>query len=124
MNALVAADSVLVPLQCEYYAMEGLGHLLKTVRAIQKAYNPRLTIEGILLTMYDGRSNLSDQVEQEIRSHFQQKVFRAFIPRNITLAEAPSHGRPALLYNVGSKGAQAYLRLAKEVLSHDKKSVG
>ncbi len=123
MNALVAADSVLVPLQCEYYAMEGLGHLLKTVRAIQEAYNPRLTIEGILLTMYDGRSNLSDQVEQEIRSHFHQKVFRAFIPRNITLAEAPSHGRPALLYNIGSKGAQAYLKLAKEVLSHDKKSV-
>jgi chromosome partitioning protein len=124
MNALVAADSVLVPLQCEYYAMEGLGNLIKTVRAIQNAYNPQLTIEGILLTMHDGRSNLSDQVEQEIRRHFRQKVFRAFIPRNITLAEAPSHGRPALLYNIGSTGAQAYLRLAKEMLSHDQKSVG
>jgi chromosome partitioning protein len=124
INALVAADSVLVPLQCEYYAMEGLGHLLKTVRAIQHAHNPRLTIEGILLTMYDGRSNLSDQVEQEIRTHFNQKVFQSLIPRNITLAEAPSHGRPVLLYNIGSKGAQAYLRLAKEVLNHDKKSVG
>ena len=123
MNALVAADSVLVPLQCEYYALEGLGNLIKTVRAIQDAYNPRLTIEGILLTMHDGRSNLSDQVEQEIRHHFQNKVFRAFIPRNITLAEAPSHGRPALLYNIGSKGAQAYLQLAKEMLSHDQKSI-
>jgi chromosome partitioning protein len=124
MNALVAADSVLVPLQCEYYAMEGLGQLLKTVRAIQQAYNPRLAIEGILLTMHDARSNLSGQVEQQIRTHFQQKVFRSLIPRNVTLAEAPSHGRPVLLYNIGSKGAQAYLRLAKEVLSHDKKSVG
>jgi chromosome partitioning protein len=124
MNALVAADSVLVPLQCEYYAMEGLGNLLKTVRAIQQAHNPRLTIEGILLTMHDARSNLSGQVEQQIRTHFQQKVFRSLIPRNITLAEAPSHGRPVLLYNIGSKGAQAYLRLAKEVLNHDKKSVG
>ena len=103
--------------------MEGLGHLLKTVRAIQEAYNPQLTIEGILLTMHDARSNLSDQVEREIRRHFHEKVFRAFIPRNITLAEAPSYGRPVLLYNIGSKGAQAYLRLAKEVLSHDKKSV-
>lgn len=116
VNALTAADSVLVPVQCEYYAMEGLGQLLKTIKMIQQSFNPDLKVEGILLTMFDGRTSLSHQVLQEVRTNVHQRVFESIIPRNVTLAEAPSHGRPVLLYDIGSKGAQIYLDLAKELL--------
>ncbi|MBI5379117.1 MAG: ParA family protein [Nitrospirae bacterium] len=116
VNALTAADSVLIPVQCEYYAMEGLTLLLGTIRRVQETLNPRLEIEGILLTMYDGRNNLSTQVAQEVRAHFAQKVFDTVIPRNVALSEAPSYGKPILLYDIRSKGAQSYLQLAKEVI--------
>jgi chromosome partitioning protein len=124
INALTAATSVLVPVQCEYYAMEGLGRLLANVKRIQESLNATLELEGILLTMFDSRNSLSRQVAEEIRTHFSSKVFRTVIPRNITLAEAPSYGRPVLLYNVASTGAQAYLELAKEFLNHGEKSAG
>jgi chromosome partitioning protein len=120
INSLTAAHSVLIPLQCEYYAMEGLGQLLKTIRLIKQALNPRLEIEGILLTMFDGRNNLSHQVADEVRRHFKEKVFRTVIPRNIRLSEAPSHGKPVLLYDIHSKGAESYLNLAREILADGK----
>jgi chromosome partitioning protein len=116
VNALTAADSVLIPLQCEFYAMEGLSQLMNTIRLIQKELNPRLTLRGILLTMFDGRNNLSHQVSEEIRSHFGDQVFQAVIPRNVRLSEAPSHGLPVLLYDITSRGATAYLDLAKEII--------
>jgi chromosome partitioning protein len=118
VNSLTAAHSVLIPLQCEYYAMEGLGQLVKTIRLIKQSLNPRLEIEGILLTMFDGRNNLSHQVAQEIRTHFKDKVFETTIPRNIRLSEAPSHGKPVLLYDIHSKGAESYLNLAREILAN------
>jgi chromosome partitioning protein len=118
INSLTAAHSVLIPLQCEYYAMEGLSQLLKTIHLIKQALNPRLEIEGILLTMFDGRNNLSHQVAHEVRTHFKDKVFETVIPRNIRLSEAPSHGKPALLYDIHSKGAESYLNLAKEILAN------
>lgn len=121
INALVAASSVLIPVQCEYYAMEGLGHLMTTVKRIQESFNPALELEGIVLTMYDSRNSLSRQVSEEIREHFKSKVYRAVIPRNVTLAEAPSYGRPVMLYNAVSAGSQAYLQLAKECLGHGEK---
>ena len=116
VNALTAADSVLIPLQCEFYAMEGLSQLMKTIRLIQKQLNPELKVLGILLTMFDGRNNLSHQVSEEIRSHFGDQVFTSVIPRNVRLSEAPSHGLPVLLYDIASRGAQAYLELAKEII--------
>jgi len=116
VNALTAADSVLIPLQCEFYAMEGLSQLMNTVRLIQKELNPRLVVRGILLTMFDGRNNLSHQVSEEIRRHFQGQVFTSVIPRNVRLSEAPSHGLPVLLYDISSRGATAYLELAKEII--------
>jgi chromosome partitioning protein len=116
VNALAAARSVMIPVQCEYYAMEGLSRLLDTIRHLQSSVNPGLRIEGILLTMYDPRNNLSVQVASEVRSHFGELVFDAIVPRNVTLAEAPSHGRPVLLYQIASRGAQLYMQLAKEVL--------
>lgn len=116
VNALTAADSVLIPLQCEFYAMEGLSQLMNTIRLIQKELNPRLKLRGILLTMFDGRNNLSHQVSEEIRSHFGEQVFQAVIPRNVRLSEAPSHGLPVLLYDITSRGATAYLDLAKEII--------
>jgi chromosome partitioning protein len=116
INALTAADSVLVPLQCEYYAMEGLSQLTRTISLIQRQLNPSLDLCGILLTMFDGRNNLSHQVSKEIRSHFKDRVFRTVIPRNVRLSEAPSHGLPVLLYDISSRGAEAYLALAKEVI--------
>lgn len=122
LNALTAAHSVLIPVQCEYYAMEGLDQLLKTVQRVREAYNPDLRIEGILFTMYDSRTNLSQQVVREIRDYFKQQVFNVVVPRNVVLAEAPSHGQPVILYNIGSTGAQAYLALAKEVMTHAEKS--
>ncbi len=117
INALTAADSVLVPLQCEYYAMEGLSQLIKTIRLIQRQLNPDLTLKGILLTMFDRRNNLSHQVSEEIRRHFSNRVFETVIPRNVRLSEAPSHGLPVLLYDIASTGAAAYLSLAKEIIS-------
>jgi len=117
VNALSAANSVLVPLQCEFYAMEGLGQLMQTIRLVQQELNPTLDINGILLTMFDGRNNLCHQVSDEIRDHFGDKVFNTVIPRNVRLSEAPSHGQPVLMYDIGSRGAQAYMNLAQEVVA-------
>ena len=116
INALVAADSVLVPLQCEFYALEGLSQLMRTIERVQRALNPRLELQGVLLTMYDQRNNLSDQVAADVRGHFGARVFDTMIPRNVRIAEAPSHGKPVLIYDHGCAGAQAYIRLAAEVL--------
>jgi chromosome partitioning protein len=116
INALTAAHSVLIPLQCEYYAMEGLSQLINTIRLIQRELNPGLVICGILLTMFDARNNLSHQVSEEIRRHFTTQVFDTMIPRNVRLSEAPSHGLPALLYDISSRGATAYLELAREII--------
>jgi chromosome partitioning protein len=116
LNALTAADSVLVPLQCEYYALEGLTSLLETIKLVQRELNPALQLEGILLTMFDGRNNLSHQVAEEIRAHFPDRLFRTVIARNVRLSESPSHGKPALLYDIHSTGAINYLELAKELI--------
>lgn len=121
VNALTAADAVLIPLQCEFYAMEGMSQLMKTIRLIQKDLNPQLRLRGILLTMFDSRNNLSHQVAEEIRSHFGHEVFNSVIPRNVRLSEAPSHGLPVLLYDIASRGATAYLELAREIIEGDKK---
>jgi chromosome partitioning protein len=115
VNALSAADAVLVPLQCEYYALEGLTQLMATIDRVRDLYNPSLTVAGIVLTMYDPRNSLTHQVAEEVRDHFH--VFEAIIPRNVRLSEAPSHGKPALLYDAQCKGAQAYLSLARELVS-------
>ncbi len=116
LNALCAADAVIVPLQAEYYALEGLARLLDTVERVRAALNPRLELEGILLTMLDRRNNLGRQVAEEVRAHFGERVFETEIPRNVRLSEAPSHAKPALLYDVRSTGATAYLRVAEEIL--------
>jgi len=123
VNSLTVADAVLIPLQCEYYALEGLSHLLHTVELVRGSLNPQLDVMGILLTMFDGRTSLAHQVEDEVRSHFPDKVFKTVIPRNVRLSEAPSHGRPALLYDVASRGSQGYLAMAEEILSHDGRPV-
>jgi chromosome partitioning protein len=120
LNALVAADSVLVPLQCEYLALEGLAKLIHTVDLVRGGLNPKLMIEGLVLTMYDVRNNLALQVARETRDHFRDRVFRTVIPRNVRLSEAPSHGKPALLYDINSKGALSYLQLAEELLERIK----
>ena len=117
LNTLTAADSVLIPIQCEFYALEGLSQLLNTIRLVQKGLNPGLDIEGVLLTMFDRRLNLSRQVAAEAREYFGGKVYRSAIPRNVRLAEAPSFGQPIVLYDVLSQGAQAYLALAKEIMA-------
>jgi chromosome partitioning protein len=119
VNALVAADSVMIPMQCEYYALEGLSALLETVEKIRSLLNPGLRVEGLLRTMYDPRNNLSTQVSQQLVKHFGAKVYSTVIPRNVRLAEAPSHGLPALLYDRNSSGALAYLALAGEILRRD-----
>jgi len=116
LNALVAAQSVLIPLQCEYYALEGLARLLDTIESVRQGWNPALEVEGVLLTMYDARNNLSRQVEEEVRGHLKDKVFRTIIPRNVRLSECPSFGRPVVLYDVGSRGCQGYLDLAREFI--------
>jgi chromosome partitioning protein len=116
VNALTAADGVIIPLQCEYYALEGLSQLVNTIHLIREGYNPALSIRGIVMTMFDGRTNLSQQVMEEVRGHFPGRVFRSVIPRNIKLGEAPSFGKPILLYDIRSRGAEAYLELAKEVI--------
>jgi chromosome partitioning protein len=117
LNALVAASTVLIPLQGEYYALEGLARLQRTIGRVQAAFHPALEVEGIVLTMFDRRANLSRQVEEEVRSHFGDRVFRSTIPRNVRLSEAPSHGKPILLYDIQSRGAAAYLELAQELLA-------
>ena len=124
LNALVSADSVLVPMQCEYFALEGLTDLFDTLDRVRGTLNPALDVEGILLTMFDDRTNLSSQVREELLSHFPDKIFETVIPRNIKLAEAPSFGKPALLYDIRSKGSESYIRLAREILSYEKKCVG
>jgi chromosome partitioning protein len=116
LNALVAADAVLIPLHCEYFALEGLADLVGTMRRVRAALNPSLDIEGVLLTMFDERTNLGQQVATDVRQFFKEKVFRTVIPRNVRLGEAPSHGMPVILYDVKSRGAEAYLALAREVL--------
>lgn len=122
INALAAADSVLIPVQCEYYAMEGLSRLLGSIDRVRQSWNPTLALEGIVLTMFDARNSLARQVVEQVRAHFKEKVYQTVIPRNVTLAEAPSYGRPGILYNVASSGSQAYVNLAKEYLAHGEKS--
>ncbi|MCL6557313.1 MAG: AAA family ATPase [Firmicutes bacterium] len=116
LNALAAADSVLIPIQCEYYALEGVGQLMSTIRLVQRSLNPQLELEGILLTMFDGRTNLSIQVVEEVKKFFPGKVYRTIIPRNVRLSEAPSHGQPVMIYDRRSRGAEVYQELAKEVM--------
>jgi len=116
LNALVAADAVLIPLHCEYFALEGLADLVSTMRRVRAALNPSLDIEGVLLTMFDERTNLGQQVAADVRQFFKEKVFRTVIPRNVRLGEAPSHGLPVILYDVKSRGASAYIELAREML--------
>ncbi|MBF0538662.1 MAG: ParA family protein [Nitrospirae bacterium] len=116
LNSLVAADSVMIPVQCEYFALEGLSLLAKTITNVQDSFNPSLELEGILLTMYDTRNNLSVEVAAEVRSSYDAKVYTTIIPRNVVLAESPSHGKPAMYYDIRSKGAQSYISLAEEML--------
>ncbi len=124
LNGLVAAHSVLVPIQCEYFALEGISELLDTLARVRHGYNPGLEIEGILLTMFDERTNLSTQVREDLRSFFPREMFTTVIPRNIRLAEAPSFGKPIVIYDIRSKGAESYINLAKEILNHEKKGAG
>ncbi|MGQ0506775.1 MAG: ParA family protein [Myxococcaceae bacterium] len=120
LNALTAADSVLIPLQCEYYALEGLSQLMHTIDLVKQGLNPDLVTEGILLTMFDGRANIAHQVAEEARGFFKELVFRAVVPRNVRLSECPSFGKPVLLYDIKSKGCESYLALGKEILRRDK----
>jgi chromosome partitioning protein len=117
LNALVAADTVLIPMQAEYFALEGVSELLDTIARIRESLNPGLEVEGVVLTMYDERTNLAQQVAAELRNYFGEKMCATTIPRNVRLAEAPSYGKPALLYDVRSRGAEAYIRLAKEIMT-------
>ena len=123
VNALVAAQAVLVPLQCEFYALEGISQLMKTITMIQQTLNPSLDLQGIVLTMHDKRNNLSDLVANDVREHFGQKVYNTVIPRNIRVSEAPSHGKPVLLYDINCPGSQAYLNLAGELIQREKRMV-
>ena len=124
LNALTAAHSLLVPIQCEYYALEGVTELFDTLARIRRLHNPGLTIEGLLLTMYDERTNLSSAVASDLRDFYGRQVFEAVIPRNVRLAEAPSYGKPITLYDLHSKGADAYFQLGKEIVAHDTKGIG
>jgi chromosome partitioning protein len=124
LNALVAADGVLVPLQTEFYALEGLTHLLRTLEQVRRAFNPSLDIQGVVLTMYDKRNKLSEDVAADVRSHFGAKVYDTVIPRNVRVSEAPSHGKPVLLYDMRCAGSQAYIRLAGELLRRERKATG
>jgi chromosome partitioning protein len=119
VNALTAADTVIIPLQCEYYAMEGLSQLVQTIQLVKRTLNPQLGIEGILLTMFDTRNNLCHQVSQEVRGHFRDRVFSTVVPRNVRLSESPSHGKPVLLYDISSTGARSYLELARELMRRE-----
>jgi len=124
LNALAAADSVLIPIQCEYFALEGVSELWDTLGRVRRTINPGLAVEGVLLTMFDERTNLSTQVESDLRDFLGTQVFTTIIPRNVRLAEAPSHGKPIILYDIRSKGAESYVRLAKEVINNVKKGTG
>jgi chromosome partitioning protein len=124
LNGLIAADSVLIPIQCEYFALEGLTDLFDTLARIRRTFNPALSVQGIILTMFDERTNLSVQVREDLISHFAGQVLQTVIPRNVRLAEAPSFGKPIILYDIRSKGAESYIRLAKEILNHEKKGSG
>ena len=121
LNSMAAANSVLVPLQCEFFALEGLSQLLETVEQVRRSINPDLTIQGIVLTMYDGRNNLANQVVQDVRTHMGDKVYETIIPRNVRVSEAPSYGKPAILYDLKCSGSQAYLQLASEVIRRERK---
>jgi chromosome partitioning protein len=120
INALTASSSVLIPLQCEFYALEGLSHLLKTIDLIKRNLNSELTIHGVVLTMYDRRNNLTEQIEEDVRSYLGTQVYKTVIPRNVRISEAPSHGKPAIVYDINCTGSQAYLKLAREVLKREK----
>jgi len=124
INLLSAADSVLIPIQCEYYALEGLGQLLNTISLVKKNINSKIEIEGVLLTMFDSRLNLSKQVAEEVEKYFGDKIFKTMVKRNVRLSEAPSFGKPIILYDINSTGAQSYINLAKEILDHGKASIG
>ena len=121
LNALVAADAVMVPLQCEFYALEGLSHLIRTIERVKRAFNPDLDIHGVVLTMFDKRNNLSDMVAADVRGFFGDKVYETVIPRNVKVSEAPSHGKPVLIYDMRCPGAQAYIHLAGEMLKREKR---
>ena len=123
LNAMVAADAVLVPLQCEYYALEGISHLIRTIERVRETLNPDLELQGIVLTMYDTRNNLSGMVADDVREYFGDKVYNTVIPRNVRLSEAPSHGKPGLLYDLQCAGSQAYIHLASEVLRRERSTV-
>jgi chromosome partitioning protein len=123
INALVASNSILIPLQCEYYALEGLSQLVHTVTLVQKYYNPKLTIQGIVLTMFDRRNALNISVVEDVKKHMGNKVYQTIIPRNVKVSESPSHGQPVLIYDMRSTGAQAYIRLASEVIRQERKIV-
>ncbi len=120
LNALVASDAIVVPLQCEFFALEGLSHLVKTIERVRKHYNEELEIHGVLLTMFDRRNNLSMMVANDVRTFFGDKVYKTVIPRNVRVSEAPSHGLPAIVYDMGCPGAQAYIQLAKEILKRER----
>ena len=120
VNIMTATDTILIPIQCEYYALEGLAELLNTIRLVQKNLNPNLEIEGVLLTMYDGRLNLSRQVVQDVKEYFNDKVFQTMIPRNVKLSEAPSYGKPIINYDIMSTGSVGYMNLAKEIIENDR----
>ena len=120
INALVSSNSVMVPLQCEFLALEGLADLMKNINAIKRNFNPALTLQGIILTMYSKQNNLSQMIEADVRKYFGDKVYQTVIPRSVRIAEAPSHGKPILIYDFKSAGAQAYIQLAKEVLKREK----
>jgi chromosome partitioning protein len=124
LNGLVAAHSVLIPIQCEYFALEGISDLMDTLARIRHGFNPDLAIQGILLTMFDERTNLSNQVREDLKSYFAGQLLATIIPRNVRLAEAPSFGKPIVIYDIRSKGAESYLGLAKEIMNHEKKSLG
>ncbi len=121
LNALTASDAVLIPLQCEFYALEGLSHLLKTIDLVRNKMNPKLTIQGVVLTMYDRRNKLTEQIEEDVRKFLGATVYKTVIPRNVRMSEAPSHGKPALIYDLKCSGSQAYLKLASELLRREKK---
>ncbi|MBW7851769.1 MAG: ParA family protein [Rhodospirillales bacterium] len=123
LNALVAAQAVMVPLQCEFFALEGVSHLVRTIDRVKKAFNPGLELQGIVLTMFDRRNNLSDAVAADVRGHFGDKVYKTVIPRNVRVSEAPSHGKPVLLYDIRCAGAEAYLHLASEVIKRERELV-
>ena len=120
VNAMTASDAVIVPLQCEFFALEGLGQIMRTIDTVRDRLNPNLALQGVILTMYDGRNNLSREVEADVRAHLGEKVYKTAIPRNVRISEAPSHGKPALLYDLRCVGSQAYVRLASEVIQRER----